>query len=167
MAEVYEVEHSTLGVRRAMKVFNAEGDRAELLRSRFLAEGRLLARLDHPRLVKVYDSDEDKVNNDLVIVFENKNGATASDQVVVARMKQIMLPSFSVKPPATLKDAVGFLRKASKDYDPRKDGVDIILKTAKGESVPAVPKISATDLSVYDALDLVTGAVGYGFAAEK
>lgn len=107
-----------------------------------------------------------KVNDDLVIVFENKNGATASDQVVVARMKQIMLPSFSVKPPATLKDAVGFLRKASKDYDPRKDGVDIILKTAKGESVPAVPKISATDLSVYDALDLVTGAVGYGFAAK-
>ena len=104
-----------------------------------------------------------KVNDDLVIVFENKNVVTASDQVVVARMKQIMLPRFSVKPPATLKDAVEILRKASKEYDPRKDGVDIILKTAKGESVPAVPKISATDLSVYNALDLITGAVGYGF----
>ena len=104
-----------------------------------------------------------KVNDDIVIVFKNGKGATPSDQAVVARMKQIMLPRFSVKPPATLKDAVGFLRKASKDYDPRKDGVDIILKTAKGESVPAVPKISATDLSVYNALDLITGAVGYGF----
>ena len=53
MAEVYEVEHPTLGVRRAMKVFRAVGERAELLRARFLAEGRLLARLDHPRLVRV------------------------------------------------------------------------------------------------------------------
>ena len=104
-----------------------------------------------------------KVNDDIVIVFKNGKGATPSDQAVVARMKQIMLPRFSVKPPATLKDAVGFLRKASKDYDPRKDGVDIILKTAKGESVPAVPKISATDLSVYNALDLITGSVGYDF----
>ena len=105
-----------------------------------------------------------KVHDDLVVVFKiGGKGVTPSDKVVVARMKQIMLPRFSVKPPATLKDAVGFLRKASKDYDPRKDGVDIILKTAKGESVPAVPKISATDLSVYNALDLITGSVGYDF----
>ena len=42
MAEVYEVEHPTLGVRRAMKVFRAGGERAEMLRSRFLAEGTSL-----------------------------------------------------------------------------------------------------------------------------
>ena len=60
MAEVYEVEHVQLGLRRAMKVFTAEGERAEFLRSRFLAEGRLLARLDHPRLVKVHDCGVDE-----------------------------------------------------------------------------------------------------------
>ena len=60
MAEVYEVEHVQLGPRRAMKVFTAEGERAEFLRSRFLAEGRLLARLDHPRLVKVHDCGVDE-----------------------------------------------------------------------------------------------------------
>ena len=59
MSEVYEVEHPTLGVRRAMKVFRADGERVELLRSRFLAEGRLLARLDHPHLVKVHDCGVD------------------------------------------------------------------------------------------------------------
>ena len=62
MAEVYEVEHVQLGLRRAMKVFTAEGERAEFLKSRFLAEGRLLARLDHPRLVKVYDCGIDETS---------------------------------------------------------------------------------------------------------
>ena len=33
MADVYEVEHPTLGLRRAMKVFRADGERAALLRS--------------------------------------------------------------------------------------------------------------------------------------
>lgn len=56
MAEVFEVEHRHLGVRRALKVFDASGAKdADFLRKRFLAEGRLLARLDHPRLVKVHD----------------------------------------------------------------------------------------------------------------
>lgn len=53
MGGVYEVEHVELGVRRALKVFTRIDD-AEL-RRRFLAEGRLLARLVHPRLVRVHD----------------------------------------------------------------------------------------------------------------
>ena len=83
--------------------------------------------------------------------------------VVVARMKQIMVPTIDIKPLSTLKDAVEILRKASKEYDPRKDGVNIVLKTATGEPVPVVPKIRANNISVYNALDLITGAVGYGF----
>ena len=53
MGTVYEVEHVDLGVRRALKVFTRVDD--EGLRRRFLAEGRLLARLVHPRLVRVHD----------------------------------------------------------------------------------------------------------------
>ena len=60
MAEVYEVEHLQLGLRRAMKVLVAKGERTEFLTSRFLAEGRLLARLDHPRIVKVHDCGVDE-----------------------------------------------------------------------------------------------------------
>ena len=52
MGSVYEVEHVRLGVRYAMKVFAAEGKDADFLRKRFLAEGKILARLNHPRIVR-------------------------------------------------------------------------------------------------------------------
>lgn len=53
MSAVYEVEHVELGTHRALKVFMRSDDTG--LHARFLAEGRLLARLAHPRLVRVYD----------------------------------------------------------------------------------------------------------------
>ena len=55
MGEVYEVEHPQLGVHYALKAFARDAAAADALRARFLAEGRLLARLDHPRLVRVHD----------------------------------------------------------------------------------------------------------------
>ena len=55
MGAVYEVSHEHLGVHRALKLFDTEGRNVESLRKRFLAEGKLLARLDHPRLVRVHD----------------------------------------------------------------------------------------------------------------
>ena len=59
MAEVYEVEDISLGARYALKLFTyARGEEASA-RARFFAEGRLLAQLDHPRLVRVYDLGED------------------------------------------------------------------------------------------------------------
>ena len=70
MAEVYEVEHLQLGLRRAMKVFVAKGERTEFLKSRFLAEGRLLARLDHPRIVKVHDCGVDESSGRLYLTME-------------------------------------------------------------------------------------------------
>ena len=47
MGAVYEAEHVQLRVRRALKVLVRSGGAD--LRDRFLAEGRLLARLEHPR----------------------------------------------------------------------------------------------------------------------
>ena len=96
-------------------------------------------------------------------IFKSKNGASLADSVPVARMKQIVLPTLDVKPQTSLRDVVEFLRKASKGNDPRRDGVDIVLKAAKGEPVPAVPKIHATNMSIYNALDLILGSVGYDF----
>ena len=57
MGSVYEAEHVRLGVRYAIKVFTFEGRNADFHRKRFLAEGRILARLNHPRIVRVHDMD--------------------------------------------------------------------------------------------------------------
>jgi len=55
MGCVYEAEHVGLKVRRALKVFSSESEHCDLLRKRFVAEGRMLADLRHPRIVRVYD----------------------------------------------------------------------------------------------------------------
>jgi serine/threonine protein kinase len=59
MAEVYEVEDARLGVRCALKLFTYDRGEQEAVRRRFFAEGRLLAKLRYPRLVRVYDIGED------------------------------------------------------------------------------------------------------------
>ena len=59
MAEVYEVEDVALGARYALKLFTYARGETAAVRTRFFAEGRLLAKLDHPRLVRVYDIGED------------------------------------------------------------------------------------------------------------
>ena len=70
MGAVYEVEHVTLGVHYALKTFTLEKGHAELFRKRFLAEGRLLARLSHPNLVHVFDLAWDEENGLLYYVMD-------------------------------------------------------------------------------------------------
>ncbi len=88
MAEVYEVEHATLGVRRAMKVFHAAGEREEFLRTRFLAEGRLLARLDHPRIVRVHDCGVDAASGALYITMDLVLGADGAPHALSSLHKE-------------------------------------------------------------------------------
>ncbi len=70
MASVFEVEHPTLGVHLALKVFDAKGEHAEFLRNRLLAEGRVLARLEHPNLVKVHDCGVDEATGVAYITMD-------------------------------------------------------------------------------------------------
>ncbi len=84
MGAVYEVEHVTLGVHYALKTFTLEKGHAELFRKRFLAEGRLLARLSHPNLVRVFDLAWDEENGLLyyvmdLVLFEDGEAHTLMD----------------------------------------------------------------------------------------
>jgi serine/threonine-protein kinase len=55
-AQVFEVEHTTLGTRHALKVLLPHLVEVASIRSRFLNEGRLQAAFRHPGLVRVTDT---------------------------------------------------------------------------------------------------------------
>jgi len=70
MGAVYEVEHVELGVRYALKVFVRDHGDVESLRARFRTEGKALARLRHPNLVRVYDLGEDESRGALYFAMD-------------------------------------------------------------------------------------------------
>ena len=70
MGAVYEVVHEKLGVHYALKTFTLDHGHVELLKERFLAEGRILARLHHPSLVRVFDLDVDSATQTIFFVMD-------------------------------------------------------------------------------------------------
>lgn len=61
MGAVYEVVPISGGESLALKSFTSAGSHAEFLRKRFVAEGKILSKLNHPQLVKVYELRYDEV----------------------------------------------------------------------------------------------------------
>ena len=55
MGDVYEVVHEQLGTHYALKAFSCDYEEAEALQKKFFEEGRLLSKLTHPRIVRVFD----------------------------------------------------------------------------------------------------------------
>lgn len=90
MAEVFEVENARLGTRAALKLFSSAKDKDGSVRTRFLAEAALLARLSHPRLVRVFDYGIDPASGrpyfvmDLVLDPSGKPRTLASKEFVGA-----------------------------------------------------------------------------------
>ena len=69
MSEVYEAENVRLGSRHALKLFTYEKNDHDV-RERFLVEGKLLARLSHPRIVKVTDFGTDEASGKPYFVMD-------------------------------------------------------------------------------------------------
>ena len=69
MSEVYEAENVRLGSRHALKLFTYEKDDPDV-KERFMVEGRLLARLGHPRIVKVTDFGTDEASGKPYFVMD-------------------------------------------------------------------------------------------------
>ena len=69
MSEVYEVENPRLGSRHALKLFTYEKDDPEV-KERFTVEGKLLARLNHPRIVRVTDFGTDAASEKPYFVMD-------------------------------------------------------------------------------------------------
>ena len=70
MGSVYEVEHEQLGVRYALKAFTLEGGHVDVLKNKFLTEGKVLARLHDPHLVRVLDLNFDEATGTPYFVME-------------------------------------------------------------------------------------------------
>ena len=70
MGAVYEVEHTQLGVYYALKTFTLEGGHVDVLKNKFLTEGKVLARLHDPHLVRVFDLNFDEDTGTPYFVME-------------------------------------------------------------------------------------------------
>ncbi len=70
MGAVYEVEHAQLGVHYALKAFTLESGHVDVLKNKFLAEGKVLARLHDPHLVRVFDLNFDEATGTPYFVME-------------------------------------------------------------------------------------------------
>ena len=174
MSEVYEVENARLGSRHALKLFTYEKDDPEV-KARFLVEGKLLARLSHPRIVKVTDFGTDEASGKPYFVM---------DLVLNERGGMQLLSD--VEPGTVDEDTVG------KWYDDLREGLayihangvihrDLKLQNvligpdghavltdfgiskifdAKGNGVPVVDTVK-TLVKVREGRSLVMGSLGY------
>ena len=121
------------------------------------------------------------------------SGTKTAEQIVQQKLKEIVIPEVTFRPPATIIDAVDFFKQASRDYDKpeipiEQRGVNLVLKLASNPSaapaaeaapaaadpfapaaaasasgVPQISALSARFISLYDALKLVCDVTGMKF----
>jgi len=78
-ATVYLARHLVLGRPVALKVFNPVPTTEEHFARRFVEEARILAKLDHPHIVRVYDSGE--AGGRLYMALEYAPNGTLADRL--------------------------------------------------------------------------------------
>ena len=79
MGAVYEVEHTQLGVHYALKAFTLEDGHVDVLKNKFLTEGKVLARLHDQHLVHVFDLNFDEATGTPSADYALSSGSVAGD----------------------------------------------------------------------------------------
>lgn len=102
MGIVYKAHDPNLDLILAVKVLRPECLQGETLVKRFLAEARVLGRLDHPNIVRVYNVDEDQ--GTVYIAMELLEGEALSD---LAKRKRFA-PEEIADLGATIAEALGY-----------------------------------------------------------
>lgn len=78
MGRVYKAVHKTLRQVRALKVLNKNESRHSNVVARFQREARIVAALDHPHIVKIFEFDQDAERGYYYIVMEYVDGGSVS-----------------------------------------------------------------------------------------
>ena len=82
MGCVYEVVADEDATRLALKVFSLDHGNREFLRRRFLAEAKILSRLNHPRLVHVHESGIDEPSGTPYYVMDLVQSAVGKSETL-------------------------------------------------------------------------------------
>ena len=87
---------------------------------------------------------------------------------VAQKMRDIVIPEMTFRPPATIIDAVRLFKEASVEYDKTgvpeaQRGLSFVLKLPANEGAPVIPAVSARSIDLYDALKLVCDVTGMKF----
>lgn len=78
MGRVYKAVHQTLRQVRALKVLNKSESRNPKVVARFQREARIVAALDHPHIVKIFEFDQDAERDYYYFVMEYVDGGSVS-----------------------------------------------------------------------------------------
>lgn len=102
MGIVYKAHDPNLDLVLAVKVLRPECLQGETLVKRFLAEARVLGRLDHPNIVRVYNVDED--HGTVYIAMEFLEGEGLNDLAKRRRLSPEQVAELG----ATIAEALGY-----------------------------------------------------------
>jgi serine/threonine-protein kinase len=80
---VWRALDTVLGVERALKLLDDEAARSPVFRSRFLTEARVMARLDHPNILRVFDYGHE--NGRFFLVMELLDGGSVAELLRATR----------------------------------------------------------------------------------
>ena len=82
MGTVYEAVHAKTGERRALKAFTLDHGNREFLKKRFLAEAKILSRLNHQRLVHVHELGIDESSGTPYYVMDLVRSAAGGSETL-------------------------------------------------------------------------------------